>query len=99
MSQNAFMALLFVLVLIGLAIGLWGGLWLSGHLPDSMPDVLQGVLTLLITFACTAAGVGLLYFVAFRLERHLRRRKRGQAADASFAEKDRVARKRRKKRG
>jgi len=98
MSQNSFLVLLFVLVIIGLAGGMWGGLWLGGHLPESIPETLRGVLTLLITFASAAACVGLLYFVAYRIDNHIRRGKRAAMSERKALQKGRTAKKRRKKR-
>ncbi|MBM3497330.1 MAG: hypothetical protein FJX74_01545 [Armatimonadetes bacterium] len=98
MSQNGFLALLFVLVIIGLAGGLWGGFWLGSHLPESMPEALRGILTLLITFGSAAASVGLLYYVAYRIDHFLRRRKKAAAADRKGFQKDRPAKRKRKKR-
>jgi hypothetical protein len=98
MSQNAFLAVLFVLVIIGLAGGMWGGLWLGGHLPNSMPEALRGILTLLITFGSTAACVALLYFVAYRVDHYFRRRKKAAQGDRKGFQKERTGKKRRKKR-
>jgi len=98
MSANAYLAVLFVCVIIGLAGGLWGGLWVAGHLPDSLPEVVRGIATLLTIFLCCAAGVGAMYGVAYYAERFFRGRQKAKKAEAMTYHEKRTSKKRRKKR-
>jgi Kef-type K+ transport system membrane component KefB len=99
MPQNAFLALLFVVVIIGLAGGFYLSVWVLSLGDNAVSEYAGGIGTIVVTFGCVAACVALMYLLAYQIDKFVRRRKRAAHADRkSFQQKERTGKRKRKKR-